>query len=174
MSLEPLFNYSFSISLPSSNIQWFIQTCFCLRPLTLAILSTGNSFPSIHMPGLAQYSNSNITSSRRPTRITSCSTLCNPMDCSPPGSFVHGILQARILQWVAKKQVRIQQSAKKKLTNLSKIKQIRILWPPAPPKNVDQSFQHLSNAGQLSHVPHQRILLVISYKGYSQSPHFHL
>ena len=30
----------------------------------------------------------------------SCSTLCNPMDCSLPGSFVHGILQARILQWV--------------------------------------------------------------------------
>ena len=31
----------------------------------------------------------------------SCPTLCNPMDCSPPGSFVHGILQVRILEWVA-------------------------------------------------------------------------
>ena len=30
-----------------------------------------------------------------------CTTLCNPMDCSPPGSSVHGILQARILEWVA-------------------------------------------------------------------------
>ena len=30
-----------------------------------------------------------------------CLTLCNPMDCSPPGSSVHGILQARILEWVA-------------------------------------------------------------------------
>ena len=28
-------------------------------------------------------------------------TLCNPMDCSPPGSSVQGILQARILEWVA-------------------------------------------------------------------------
>ena len=27
--------------------------------------------------------------------------VCNPMDCSPPGSSVHGILQARILEWVA-------------------------------------------------------------------------
>ena len=27
--------------------------------------------------------------------------LCNPMDCSPPSSSVHGILQARILEWVA-------------------------------------------------------------------------
>ena len=31
----------------------------------------------------------------------SCSTLCDPMNCSPPGSSVHGILQARILEWVA-------------------------------------------------------------------------
>ena len=29
-------------------------------------------------------------------------TLCNPMACSPPGFSVHGILQARILEWVAK------------------------------------------------------------------------
>ena len=28
-------------------------------------------------------------------------TLCNPMDCSPSGSSIHGILQARILEWVA-------------------------------------------------------------------------
>ena len=31
----------------------------------------------------------------------SCPTLCNPMDCSPPGSSVHGIFQTRILEWVA-------------------------------------------------------------------------
>ena len=30
-----------------------------------------------------------------------CPTLCDHMDCSPPVSSVHGILQARILQWVA-------------------------------------------------------------------------
>ena len=29
-----------------------------------------------------------------------CLTLCDPMDCSPPGSSVHGISQARILEWV--------------------------------------------------------------------------
>jgi len=33
--------------------------------------------------------------------LLSCPTLCDPMDCSPPGSSVHGILQARILEWVA-------------------------------------------------------------------------
>ena len=31
----------------------------------------------------------------------SCLTLCDPMDCSLPGSSVHGILPARILEWVA-------------------------------------------------------------------------
>ena len=31
----------------------------------------------------------------------SCLTLCDPMDCSPPGFSVHGILQARILEGVA-------------------------------------------------------------------------
>ena len=31
----------------------------------------------------------------------SCLTLRNPMDCSPPGSSVHGILQARVLEWGA-------------------------------------------------------------------------
>ena len=31
----------------------------------------------------------------------SCPTLRDPMDCSLPGSSVHGILQARVLEWVA-------------------------------------------------------------------------
>ena len=31
----------------------------------------------------------------------SCPTLCNPMDCVPPGPSVHGILQARTLEWAA-------------------------------------------------------------------------
>ena len=30
-----------------------------------------------------------------------CPTLCDPMDCSPPGSSVHGIFQARVLEWGA-------------------------------------------------------------------------
>ena len=33
--------------------------------------------------------------------LQSCLTPCDPMDCSPSGSSVHGILQARTLEWVA-------------------------------------------------------------------------
>ena len=35
------------------------------------------------------------------TSLQSCLTLCHPMDCSPPDSSVHEILQARILEWGA-------------------------------------------------------------------------
>ena len=33
--------------------------------------------------------------------LQSCPTLSDPMDCSPPGSSVRGIFQARVLEWVA-------------------------------------------------------------------------
>ena len=38
---------------------------------------------------------------RHSSGAKSCLTLCDPMDCSPPGSSVQGILQERILEWVA-------------------------------------------------------------------------
>ena len=41
------------------------------------------------------------TSSCHAVSLQSCPTLCNPMDSSLPGSSVHGISQARILEWVA-------------------------------------------------------------------------
>ena len=34
-------------------------------------------------------------------KVKSCPTLCDPVDSSPPGSSIHGTLQARILEWVA-------------------------------------------------------------------------
>ena len=46
---------------------------------------------------LTQYCSSGVCAKL----IQSCQTLCNPMDCSPPGSSVYGILQAGILEWVA-------------------------------------------------------------------------
>ena len=46
------------------------------------------------LPSLCQHSEGEIVAQ-------SCLTLCNPMDCSPPDSSAYGILQARILEWVA-------------------------------------------------------------------------
>ena len=51
----------------------------------------------------------------------SCPTLCDPRDCSPPDSSVHGILQARILEWVA-------------------IPFSRIVWPAEPQIFIFSSF----------------------------------
>ena len=39
--------------------------------------------------------------------LQSYPTLCNPMDCSPPDFSVHGILQARILEWVSMSSSRV-------------------------------------------------------------------
>ena len=44
--------------------------------------------------------NSSICAPVKVLVAQSCPTPCNPIDCSPPGSSVHGILQARILEWV--------------------------------------------------------------------------
>ena len=37
--------------------------------------------------------------------VQSCPTVCDPMDCSLPGSSLHGILQVRILEWKKKKRI---------------------------------------------------------------------
>ena len=42
-----------------------------------------------------------ITRDMHAQLLQSCLTLCYSMDCSPPGSSVHGTLQVRILEWVA-------------------------------------------------------------------------
>ena len=44
-----------------------------------------------------------VTATVGPSHVSaqSCSTLCGPLDCRPPGSSVHGIFQARILEQVA-------------------------------------------------------------------------
>ena len=63
---------------------------------------------AIHLT-LIQYCNSTILQLKKKTLYglresevaQSCPTLCDPMDCSLPGSSVHGIFQARVLEWVA-------------------------------------------------------------------------
>ena len=62
----------------------------------------------------------------------SCLTLCDPTDCSPPGSFVRGILQARTLEWVAISfSKKADESKIKMITVLSSTVAIRcdLLWP---------------------------------------------
>ena len=59
--------------------------------------STGSS--SLHFPQLLSFCLLEVKV--KVYVAQSCLTLCDPMDCSPPGSSVHGILQTTILGWVA-------------------------------------------------------------------------
>ena len=56
----------------------------------------------------------------------SCPTLHDPMDCSLPGSSVHGILQARVLEWVA---ISFSNAWKWKV----KVKSVSHVWPSVTP-----------------------------------------
>ena len=50
----------------------------------------------------SHYLNTGLHESESESKVAqSCPTLCDPMDCSLPGSMVHGIFQARVLEWVA-------------------------------------------------------------------------
>ena len=51
--------------------------------------------------GCLLFSNININMCLHAKLLKLCPTLCDPMDYSPPNSSVHGILQARKLEWVA-------------------------------------------------------------------------
>ena len=56
-----------------------------------------NSLPLSHMGSTAKAMRECVHAQS----LQLCLTLCNPIDCSLPGSFVYGILQARILEWVS-------------------------------------------------------------------------
>ena len=56
---------------------------------------------TINIYSSSEYSNTVMKVKAKVLVTQSCLTLWNPMDCSLPGSSVHGILQARIQEWVA-------------------------------------------------------------------------
>ena len=65
----------------------------------------------------------------------SCPTLCDPIDGSPPGSCVHGILQARVLEWVA---VAFTNALKWKV----KVKSLSCVWLLATPWTAPTRLLH--------------------------------
>ena len=54
-----------------------------------------------HRGWLAAQGGTSLLGEQEALVAQSCPTLGDPLDCSPPGSSVHGISQARILEWVA-------------------------------------------------------------------------
>ena len=70
----------------------FVERTICLLSLplvtVLCILQISSGNPSSQLARVSEVAQL-------------CPTLCDTLDCSPPGSSVHGMLQARILEWVA-------------------------------------------------------------------------
>ena len=64
------------------------------------VLSEQNIFKAVKMPCLIIFW-LHYACMRARKVIQPCLTLCDPMDCSPPGFSVHEVLQTRILEWVA-------------------------------------------------------------------------
>ena len=58
-------------------------------------------FISISQKGNAKECSNYCTAAAAAKSLQSCPTLCHPIDCSLPGSSVHGIFQAVVLEWVA-------------------------------------------------------------------------
>ena len=88
MYLDILCDYhSFRKSALSIN-DWFTKRKF---PIYIMIYKYGNVHDSCVENSRCIHAQS----------LQSCLTLCDPIDCSPPGSSVHAILQARMLEWVA-------------------------------------------------------------------------
>ena len=82
-------------------IRWYMHLKFPLKP-RLMIVFICLRF-SIHFSSAFHYINIRSEKSEKVKVLVaqSCPTLCDSMDCSPPGSSFHGILQARMLKWVA-------------------------------------------------------------------------
>ena len=88
--------YALTSNAKEAEVEWFYEDLQDLVELTprndvLFIIGDWNAnVGSQETPGKSEVSQS-------------CLTLCDPIDCSPPGSSVHGILQARILEWITLK-----------------------------------------------------------------------
>ena len=77
-----------------------MESLICVVAMTLPGNVINHLFRK-HKPGETQDFFFTIRAFMHVQMLQSCLILCDPMDCSPPGSSVLGILQARLLEWVA-------------------------------------------------------------------------
>ena len=80
--------------LPALSLPAAPATCSCRAPV-----GKRRGHTSLRVTGSAQ-TFTEPTSAAAAKSLQLCLTLCDPMDCSLPGSSVHGIFQARVLEWV--------------------------------------------------------------------------
>ena len=91
----PLASLLFLAICKSSSDNYFAFLHFFFLGMILIIASCTVSRTSVHS------SSGTLSAAAAAKSLQLCPTLCDPMDCSLPGFSVHGILQARTLEWVA-------------------------------------------------------------------------
>ena len=92
LSILQMLNYFILITTLWCILLW------CILLLSLFLYKWGNWDPG-RLNDLTNVTQ--LVSAEEKKIVQSCPTLWNPMDCSLPGSSIHGILQTRILEWVA-------------------------------------------------------------------------
>ena len=97
-SIQSVLSFPPPLNLPNPRIESASPVVPVLQAGSLPLSHQGSYKP----PGrCGVYSLKNTWRTRVCLFVQSCPTLCDPMDCSLPGSSVGGILQARTLEWVA-------------------------------------------------------------------------
>ena len=93
----------FSISIKQS-VGYTTSTNWRIKNYMIISIDAWKAFDKIQIINTHLYKNSTENGLSTQCAVLSCSvlsSLCSPMDCSPPGFSVHGIFWARILEWVA-------------------------------------------------------------------------
>ena len=95
----------------------------------------------------------------------SCPTLSDPMECSPPGSSIHGIFQARVLEWGAiafsialtrrtfvgkVMSLLLNMLSRLVITFLPRSKRLLISWLQSPFAVIKEEFQHIHILSQIN------------------------
>ena len=79
---------------------WYTHTHTCIYTYMYGSVYT-QKHTSFGFWSIKTWTKHNVLCESESEVTQSCPTLCDPVDCSLPGSSIHGILQARILDWVA-------------------------------------------------------------------------
>ena len=117
--------------------------CFCpCLPTYMArgVLLKSSQIMSFFSPQLTESRPTSSQWSMYAKSLQSRPTLCNPMDCSLPGSSAHGILQARVLEWVAMPSSRGSSLPRD---------QTQVSWVPCIGRKVLYHWCHLGSPYQL-------------------------
>jgi len=114
--LSWIFIFLLSVFSPFNNILFYVSLHFSFYTLAIEIISD-NHVNIIGLPILPKSHYLEKICCHSVSKLYP--THCNPMDCSPPGSSIHGTLLTRILEWVCFLKIKLKKTAKQMRDNVS-------------------------------------------------------